>query len=148
MQETELNNKELDVTENTNEKEEAKENNDEETKVIGDSPKVENKENTEKEEKECNAQENKSQSPEVKKPTITPDESDVRRMHTSLKLNEVIRKMSSEAQLVILNLPGPPRDTKMERESNYMEFLEVLTEGLERVLMVRGSGREVITIYS
>ncbi|XP_070149293.1 solute carrier family 12 member 4 isoform X1 [Polyergus mexicanus] len=146
MQETELNNKELDITEN--EKEEAKENNDGETKIIGDSPKAENKENTEKEEKEYNAQENKSQSPEVKKPTITPDESDVRRMHTSLKLNEVIRKMSSEAQLVILNLPGPPRDTKMERESNYMEFLEVLTEGLERVLMVRGSGREVITIYS
>jgi len=39
-------------------------------------------------------------------------------MHTSLKLNEVIRKMSSEAQLVILNLPGPPRDTRMERESS------------------------------
>ncbi|XP_072743130.1 solute carrier family 12 member 4 isoform X3 [Anoplolepis gracilipes] len=148
MQETELNNKEPDVTEEANEKEETKENNDEETKVIGGSPKTENKENAEKEEKECNAQENKTQSPEVKKPTITPDESDVRRMHTSLKLNEVIRKMSSEAQLVILNLPGPPRDTKMERESNYMEFLEVLTEGLERVLMVRGSGREVITIYS
>ena len=29
-----------------------------------------------------------------------------------------------------------------------MEFLEVLTEGLERVMMVRGGGREVITIYS
>lgn len=29
-----------------------------------------------------------------------------------------------------------------------MEFLEVLTEGLDRVLMVRGGGREVITIYS
>lgn len=29
-----------------------------------------------------------------------------------------------------------------------MEFLEVLTEGLEKVLMVKGSGREVITIYS
>lgn len=29
-----------------------------------------------------------------------------------------------------------------------MEFLEVLTEGLERVLIVRGSGREVITMYS
>ncbi|KYQ55007.1 Solute carrier family 12 member 4 [Trachymyrmex zeteki] len=129
--------------------------NNEETKLIGGSPKAENKENTEKEAKEAeakeeenDAQENKNQSPEIKKPTITPDEGDVRRMHTSLKLNEVIRKMSSEAQLVILNLPGPPRDTKMERESNYMEFLEVLTEGLERVLMVRGSGREVITIYS
>lgn len=29
-----------------------------------------------------------------------------------------------------------------------MEFLEILTEGLDCVLMVRGSGREVITIYS
>ena len=32
--------------------------------------------------------------------------------------------------------------------SSDMEFLDVLTEGLERVLMVRGGGREVITIYS
>ena len=29
-----------------------------------------------------------------------------------------------------------------------MDFLEVLTEGLDRVMMVRGGGREVITIYS
>ncbi|KAH0619514.1 hypothetical protein JD844_000198 [Phrynosoma platyrhinos] len=34
------------------------------------------------------------------------------------------------------------------RELINMEFLEVLTEGLERVLLVRGGGREVITIYS
>ncbi|GBP79126.1 Solute carrier family 12 member 6 [Eumeta japonica] len=79
---------------------------------------------------------------------ITPDEGTVRRMHTAVKLNEVIVSRSHDAQLVILNLPGPPRDTKLERESNYMEFLEVLTEGLEKVLMVRGGGREVITIYS
>ncbi|KAL0850918.1 hypothetical protein ABMA28_006827 [Loxostege sticticalis] len=79
---------------------------------------------------------------------ITPDEGTVRRMHTAVKLNEVIVTRSHDAQLVILNLPGPPRDTKYERESNYMEFLEVLTEGLEKVLMVRGGGREVITIYS
>lgn len=82
------------------------------------------------------------------KPNIKPDESNVRRMHTAVKLNEVIVNKSHDAQLVILNLPGPPRDTRLERESNYMEFLEVLTEGLERVLMVRGGGREVITIYS
>lgn len=86
-------------------------------------------------------------------------------MHTAVKLNEVIVNRSHEAQLVILNLPGPPKDTKLERESNCkfrklvkmyvnleiftdMEFLEVLTEGLERVLMVRGGGQEVITIYS
>lgn len=76
------------------------------------------------------------------------DEGNVRRMHTAVKLNEVIVNKSHEAQLVILNLPGPPKDTSIEREANYMEFLEVLTEGLERVLMVRGGGREVITIYS
>ena len=29
-----------------------------------------------------------------------------------------------------------------------MEYLEVLTEGLDRVLMVRGSGKEVVTIFS
>ncbi|XP_073999201.1 solute carrier family 12 member kcc isoform X3 [Rhodnius prolixus] len=86
--------------------------------------------------------------PITEKPSITPDKGNVRRMHTAVKLNEVIVHKSSEAQLVILNLPGPPRDTTFEREANYMEFLEVLTEGLERVLMVRGGGREVITIYS
>lgn len=39
-------------------------------------------------------------------------------MHTAVKLNEVIVSRSHDAQLVILNLPGPPRDTKLERESN------------------------------
>ncbi|XP_076667536.1 solute carrier family 12 member kcc isoform X2 [Andrena cerasifolii] len=138
--------KEPDAGEGNEAAEEAKDASDEETKLIGGSPKQDNKENTEKEAKEN--EEKKTESPESKKPTITPDEGDVRRMHTSVKLNEVIVNKSHDAQLVILNLPGPPRDTKMERESNYMEFLEVLTEGLERVLMVRGGGREVITIYS
>ncbi|XP_019629351.1 PREDICTED: solute carrier family 12 member 4-like isoform X5 [Branchiostoma belcheri] len=77
---------------------------------------------------------------------IKPDERNVRRMHTAVKLNEVIVQKSHGAKLVLINLPGPP---KMKAgDENYMEFLEVLTEGLERVLMVRGGGREVITIYS
>lgn len=36
----------------------------------------------------------------------------------------------------------------LDPRSADMDFLEVLTEGLEKVLMVRGGGREVITIYS
>lgn len=108
-------------------------------------------------------------------------------MHTAVKLNEVIVNRSHDARLVLLNMPGPPRNTdgdencilcqykqtkgvsrdfflKKDLELHYMhkielvftsltcasdmEFLEVLTEGLERVLLVRGGGREVITIYS
>uniref|UniRef100_A0A665X7K6 Solute carrier family 12 member 4 n=1 Tax=Echeneis naucrates TaxID=173247 RepID=A0A665X7K6_ECHNA len=78
--------------------------------------------------------------------SLKPDQSNVRRMHTAVKLNEVIVNRSHDARLVLLNMPGPPRNT--DGDENYMEFLEVLTEGLERVLLVRGGGREVITIYS
>ncbi|XP_062916123.1 solute carrier family 12 member 6-like isoform X2 [Mobula hypostoma] len=77
---------------------------------------------------------------------IRPDHSNVRRMHTAVRLNEVIVNKSHDARLVLLNMPGPPRNS--DGDENYMEFLEVLTEGLERVLLVRGGGCEVITIYS
>ncbi|XP_010741922.1 solute carrier family 12 member 7 isoform X3 [Larimichthys crocea] len=74
------------------------------------------------------------------------NQSNVRRMHTAVKLNEVVVKKSKHSQLVLLNMPGPPKNKK--GDENYMEFLEVLMEGLDRVLLVRGGGREVITIYS
>ncbi|KAM4557060.1 solute carrier family 12 member 7-like [Fundulus diaphanus] len=74
------------------------------------------------------------------------NQSNVRRMHTAVKLNEVVVKKSKDSQLVLLNMPGPPKNKK--GDENYMEFLEVLMEGLDRVLLVRGGGREVITIYS
>nr|XP_020469031.1 solute carrier family 12 member 7-like isoform X2 [Monopterus albus] len=74
------------------------------------------------------------------------NQSNVRRMHTAVKLNEVVVKKSRNSHLVLLNMPGPPKNKK--GDENYMEFLEVLMEGLDRVLLVRGGGREVITIYS
>ncbi|XP_010740004.3 solute carrier family 12 member 7 isoform X2 [Larimichthys crocea] len=77
---------------------------------------------------------------------MKPNQSNVRRMHTAVKLNEVVVNKSQEAHLVLLNMPGPPGNRG--GDENYMEFLEVLLEGLNRVLLVRGGGREVITIYS
>uniref|UniRef100_A0A8D0FMN8 Solute carrier family 12 member 5 n=2 Tax=Neoaves TaxID=3078114 RepID=A0A8D0FMN8_STROC len=97
------------------------------------------------------AEKNKSKSPVSPEGikdffNMKPNQSNVRRMHTAVKLNEVIVKKSQDAKLVLLNMPGPPRNRK--GDENYMEFLEVLTEHLDRVLLVRGGGREVITIYS
>lgn len=80
--------------------------------------------------------------------SLKPDEANVRRMHTAVKLNEVIVNKSHSAKLVVLNLPGLPRISTPDTENHYMEFIEALTEGLDRVLLVRGAGREVITIYS
>uniref|UniRef100_H3CLG6 Solute carrier family 12 member 7a n=1 Tax=Tetraodon nigroviridis TaxID=99883 RepID=H3CLG6_TETNG len=77
---------------------------------------------------------------------MKPNQSNVRRMHTAIRLNKVVVEKSSHSQLVLLNMPGPPKSRK--GDENYMEFLEVLMEGLDRVLLVRGGGREVITIYS
>lgn len=74
------------------------------------------------------------------------NQTNVRRMHTAVKLNDVVVKKSQNSQLVLLNMPGPPKNKK--GDENYMEFLEVLMDRLDRVLLVRGGGREVITIYS
>ncbi|XP_038574792.1 solute carrier family 12 member 7-like isoform X2 [Micropterus salmoides] len=77
---------------------------------------------------------------------MKPNQTNVRRMHTAVKLNDVVVKKSQNSQLVLLNMPGPPKNKK--GDENYMEFLEVLMDRLDRVLLVRGGGREVITIYS
>ncbi|KAK4337329.1 hypothetical protein RND71_043500 [Anisodus tanguticus] len=82
-------------------------------------------------------------SPNSKTFGLKPDEINVKRMNTAVKLNEAITAKSSTSKLVIINLPGLPKNTSNEIECHhYLEFLDVLCEGLERVILVRGSGRE------
>lgn len=45
-------------------------------------------------------------------PSDCRDQSNVRRMHTAVKLNEVIVNRSHDARLVLLNMPGPPRNAE------------------------------------
>lgn len=40
------------------------------------------------------------------------NQSNVRRMHTAVKLNGVVLNKSQHAQLVLLNMPGPPKNRK------------------------------------
>lgn len=68
----------------------------------------------------------------------------MRRMHTAVKLNEVIVNKSHDAQLVILNLPGPPRDTKLEREYNcillvikFLLFISVVQRLVQRLESIK-----------
>ena len=55
-----------------------------------------------------------------------------------------MRAMSDDARLVLVNLPlsrsMPPVD--------FVAYTEQLVEGLERVVMIRGSGHEVVTKYA
>ena len=39
-------------------------------------------------------------------------EKNLRRMNTAVKLNQIVRDKSSDAQLVVINLPGPPKETE------------------------------------
>eukprot|EP00091_Calanus_sinicus_P003542 TRINITY_DN13716_c0_g1_i1.p1 TRINITY_DN13716_c0_g1~~TRINITY_DN13716_c0_g1_i1.p1 ORF type:complete len:189 (-),score=17.30 TRINITY_DN13716_c0_g1_i1:448-993(-) len=57
--------------------------------------------------------------------SINPENHNVRRMHTAVKLNEAIVAKSHDAKLVILNLPGPPKIVGKDKDCSYMEFLEV-----------------------
>lgn len=43
-------------------------------------------------------------------PFFFRNQSNVRRMHTAVRLNEVIVNKSRDAKLVLLNMPGPPRN--------------------------------------
>ena len=61
-----------------------------------------------------------------------------------MHLNAKIRERSANSQLIILNLPDPDRKAR-ERPENYMRYTEMLTKGLDRVLFVHGTGREVWT---
>ncbi|KAK0399743.1 hypothetical protein QR680_003192 [Steinernema hermaphroditum] len=74
------------------------------------------------------------------------DRKKVRKMHTAVRLNEVILEHSQDSQLVLLNLPRPPRS--LEGLDDYIHYLEVLSDKVKRVLFVRGTGQEVITTIS
>lgn len=69
----------------------------------------------------------------------------VHKMNTAIRLNHVIIENSPSSQLVLLNLPRPPKN-RGAFQHNYMVYLDVLTENLQRVLFIGGSGKEVISI--
>mmetsp|Transcript_26904 Transcript_26904/g.70690 ORF Transcript_26904/g.70690 Transcript_26904/m.70690 type:complete len:995 (-) Transcript_26904:191-3175(-) len=80
-----------------------------------------------------------------RQPVTSPNETTLRRMNTATKMNAVLTERSKNADLVALCLPDPIEN---DDPFVYMTLLEELTAGLNRVLFIRGGGREVITIFS
>jgi len=70
----------------------------------------------------------------------TPNQADAASM-----LNETIRKYSSEANLVCTNLPFI---YKNDCAKSYFHFIDKAFDGIDNVMLVRGSGSEVVTAYA
>ncbi|ETV97038.1 hypothetical protein, variant [Aphanomyces invadans] len=64
------------------------------------------------------------------------------RMRHAQRFNRQLQLQSAQASLVVMNLPRligiPPLD--------FMHYVEALTENLSSVVLIRGSGREVVTL--
>ncbi|PIO67264.1 hypothetical protein TELCIR_11000, partial [Teladorsagia circumcincta] len=82
----------------------------------------------------------------MKEKLLALDRTKVHKMHTAVRLNELIIEHSLNSQLVLLNLPKPPRGK--EGLDDYIHYLEVLSDKVNRVIFVRGTGKEVITTHS
>ncbi|CAL8241661.1 unnamed protein product [Merluccius merluccius] len=64
---------------------------------------------------------------------------------TKVRLNEIIRRNSQYAALVLVSLPVPQTDCPM---ALYMAWLDVLTSGLHcPVVLIRGNQQNVLTFY-
>ncbi|CAF1290695.1 unnamed protein product [Rotaria sp. Silwood1] len=70
-----------------------------------------------------------------------------KKMHSAARLNQTILERSRNSQLVLINLPKVPR-TNVNADYAYIEFIDQLCEGIYRCILVKGGGREVITIFS
>ncbi|KDO19464.1 hypothetical protein SPRG_15369 [Saprolegnia parasitica CBS 223.65] len=73
--------------------------------------------------------------------SLPPTSSDTRLMHAQL-MNQHMLEHSGDASLVVVNLPrliGVPA-------LSFVTYVEALTQHLPAVLLVRGSGREVVTL--
>jgi len=69
---------------------------------------------------------------------------DERRLKNAETFNHFLRLHSSNADLVVANLP---LIHKYEASSLIFKYIDVMCDGLDNVLMIRGSGKEVITTY-
>lgn len=72
----------------------------------------------------------------------------MRQLSSATKLNGIIRQHSTQAAMVMLSMPAEPLTESAKEADQYLRLLEEYTKGLDKVLMIRGSGSEVVTIFN
>ena len=63
---------------------------------------------------------------------------------TAERINRLMRKHSDDSALTVVNLP---LKTRMQPD-HFVDYVCVLTKGIDRMLLVRGSGKEVVTSFA
>jgi solute carrier family 12 (sodium/potassium/chloride transporter), member 2 len=66
--------------------------------------------------------------------------------YRQLRLRELLRQHSMEANMIFMSLPMPRREAVSA--PLYMSWLEVLTRGMPKMVLVRGNQMSVLTFYS
>ena len=69
---------------------------------------------------------------------------DEKRMRTAMAFNRVLTNHSEKSKLIVTNLPLM---RSVEDASDFCGYVDVMTEGLGSILMIRGAGEEVVTTY-
>lgn len=65
--------------------------------------------------------------------------------HQAMSINDKILEKSADSSLVITNLPYKSNE---QSSKDFMMFCNQFTENLKRVLLIRNTGKEVITQYT
>ena len=68
------------------------------------------------------------------------------RMNTAVKLNQLMKEHSSDAKLIICNIPAPGQRGEYN-EMEYISYIEAMTEDINSIMLVKGSGFEVVTEF-
>ncbi|KAJ3013174.1 UNVERIFIED_CONTAM: hypothetical protein HDU68_000832 [Siphonaria sp. JEL0065] len=86
---------------------------------------------------------------EAKVETPSTDTHEIR-LKFLLTLNSAIRDLSSRSRLVITNLPSPGVAREMNDENakrNYLECLKAMAQEIPNIMLIKGTGSEVVTDF-
>lgn len=75
---------------------------------------------------------------------------DASKFHTALSFNHLLMEYSSNSNLVVSNMPLINLGDMDAGDDNddFMEYVDVMSAGISNMLLIRGTGSEVITTYA